>query len=118
MRLILLVSWLGLLGGATHVGAADARDMAVVGFGGGFQDAARKFLFQPWARASGTKLVDDTYNGEVARIYAMTKAHDVTWDVVMVEAPETTRPWAARCAKARPSASASTPRWAWNRLSS
>jgi putative spermidine/putrescine transport system substrate-binding protein len=65
--------------------------MVVTGFGGGFQDAARTHLFQPWAAASGTPLRDETYNGEVARIYAMTKAHDVTWDVVMVEAPELAR---------------------------
>ncbi|MBC7799056.1 MAG: extracellular solute-binding protein [Gemmatimonadaceae bacterium] len=70
---------------------AAARDMTVVGFGGGFQDNARKHLFQPWAKETGTALRDDTYNGEVARIYAMTKARDITWDVVMVEAPELAR---------------------------
>jgi putative spermidine/putrescine transport system substrate-binding protein len=70
---------------------ATARDMVVVGFGGGFQDAARRHLFAPWAQQTGIALKDETYNGEVARIYAMTKAHDVTWDVVMVEAPELAR---------------------------
>ena len=72
-------------------GLAAARDLTVVGFGGGFQDAARVHLFQAWAKATGAKLQDDTYNGEVARIYAMTQARDVTWDVVMVEAPELAR---------------------------
>ena len=70
---------------------AFARDMVVVGFGGGFQDAARKYLFQPWAAVSGVMLRDETYNGEVAKVYAMTKARDVSWDVVMVEAPELAR---------------------------
>lgn len=68
-----------------------ARDLTVVGFGGGFQDAARTHLFQAWSKATGVRLQDDTYNGEVARIYAMTQARDVTWDVVMVEAPELAR---------------------------
>ena len=72
-------------------GPAFARDMVVVGFGGGFQDAARTHLFKPWAQATGTALRDETYNGEVAKIYAMTKARDVSWDVVMVEAPELAR---------------------------
>lgn len=70
---------------------SHARDLTVVGFGGGFQDAARTHLFQAWSKATGVRLQDDTYNGEVARIYAMTQARDVTWDVVMVEAPELAR---------------------------
>ena len=70
---------------------ALARDMVVVGFGGGFQDAARKHLFEPWAKETGAALKDEAYNGEVAKIYAMSKAKDIAWDVVMVEAPELAR---------------------------
>ncbi len=70
---------------------ANARDLTIVGFGGGFQDAARTTLFQPYARASGQTVLDDTYNGELARIYTMTQTRDVVWDVVMVEAPELAR---------------------------
>ncbi len=70
---------------------AMARELTVVGFGGGFQDNARKHLFQGYATATGTKVVDDVYNGEVARIAAMVKAKDIGWDVVMVEAPELVR---------------------------
>jgi putative spermidine/putrescine transport system substrate-binding protein len=85
MRIIL-----GLVA-ALAVGTAQARDLTVVGFGGGFQDNARKHLFQAYAAASGQKVVDDVYNGEVARIAAMVRAKDVAWDVVMVEAPELVR---------------------------
>jgi putative spermidine/putrescine transport system substrate-binding protein len=70
---------------------AMARDLTVVGFGGGFQDNARKHLFETYAKASGKPVKDDSYNGEMAKIYAMTKANDVTWDVIMVEAPELAR---------------------------
>ena len=70
---------------------AQARDLMVVGFGGGFQDNARKHLFQGYARASGAAVKDDVYNGEMAKIVSMVKARDVTWDVVMVEAPELVR---------------------------
>ena len=66
---------------------AQARDLMVVGFGGGFQDNARKHLFQSF----GQPVKDDVYNGEMAKIAAMVKARDVTWDVVMVEAPELVR---------------------------
>jgi len=71
--------------------AADAHDLTVIGFGGGFQDNARKHLFQGYARERGVKVADDVYNGEMAKIYSMVKANDVTWDVVMVEAPELVR---------------------------
>ena len=70
---------------------AAARDLMVVGFGGGFQDNARKYLFEPYAKQTGKPLMDDVYNNEVAKIYAMVKAKNVTYDVVMVEAPELAR---------------------------
>ena len=70
---------------------AQARDLMVVGFGGGFQDNARKHLFQGYAKAAGVVVKDDVYNGEMAKIAAQVKARDVTWDVVMVEAPELVR---------------------------
>lgn len=71
--------------------AAAQRELTVVGFGGGFQDAARKTLFEGFTRGTGVALRDDTYNGEMARIYAMVRNRDVVWDVVMVEAPELVR---------------------------
>ncbi len=72
-------------------GSAQARDLTVVGFGGGFQDNARKDLFQAYAKETGQPVRDDVYNGEMAKIYAMSKAGSVDWDVVMVEAPELAR---------------------------
>ena len=73
------------------IASAEARDLTVVGFGGGFQDNARKHLFQGYAAATGQPVKDDVYDGEQARIAAMVKTHAVTWDVVMVEAPEMVR---------------------------
>jgi putative spermidine/putrescine transport system substrate-binding protein len=70
---------------------ASARDLMVVGFGGGFQDNARRDLFQAFAKDTGLPVQDDVYNGEQAKVDAMVKANDVTWDVVMVEAPELQR---------------------------
>jgi putative spermidine/putrescine transport system substrate-binding protein len=89
-RALLLLGTIGL-GGLYPGSPVAARDLTVTGFGGGFQDNARKHLFQDFARSSGQPVVDDTYNGEVAKIYAMVQARSVTWDVVMVEAPELQR---------------------------
>jgi putative spermidine/putrescine transport system substrate-binding protein len=72
-------------------GVAAARDLMIVGFGGGFQDNARKALFQGYASATGQKVNDDVYNGEMAKLYSMVKSGDVTYDVIMVEAPELVR---------------------------
>ena len=70
---------------------ASARDLTIVGFGGGYQDTAREHLFQAYAAHAGIGVTDDVYNGEMARIYAMVEAGDVTWDIVMVEAPDMVR---------------------------
>ena len=83
----------GLLAAGCLLAAAPvaARDLMVVGFGGGFQDNARKHLFQAYAAEKNVKVADDVYNGEMAKIYSMVKSKDVTYDVVMVEAPELVR---------------------------
>jgi putative spermidine/putrescine transport system substrate-binding protein len=84
---------MALLAGVTLLAAsvASARDLMVVGFGGGFQDNARKHLFKGYETATGKKVSDDVYNGEMAKLYAMVKAKDITYDVIMVEAPELAR---------------------------
>lgn len=71
--------------------SAAARDLTVVGFGGGFQDSAREHLFQSFAKEKGITVADDVYNGEMAKIYSMVEVGDTTIDVIMVEAPELVR---------------------------
>lgn len=72
-------------------GSTSARDLMVVGFGGPFQDNARAALFQGYAKATNQTVKDDVYNGEMAKVYSMVKSKDVTYDVIMVEAPELVR---------------------------
>jgi putative spermidine/putrescine transport system substrate-binding protein len=79
------------LGLMTAAAPALARDLMVVGFGGGFQDNARKHLFQAFAAEKGVKVADDVYNGEMAKIYSMVRSNDVTYDVIIGEAPELAR---------------------------
>ncbi|MDR3417061.1 MAG: hypothetical protein P4L83_12820, partial [Nevskia sp.] len=92
MRYGNMLAGVALLAAVAAVPAtAGARDLMVVGFGGGFQDNARNDLFGAYAKATAQTVRDDVYNGELARVTAMVQAHDVTWDVVMVEAPELVR---------------------------
>lgn len=83
-----------LMAAALSVGlisSASARDLTIVGFGGGFQDSARDHLFQSYAKEKGVTVLDDVYNGEMAKIYTMVESGAVTYDVIMVEAPELVR---------------------------
>lgn len=70
---------------------SQARDLTIVGFGGGYQDSARIHLFEAYEKAAGTGVSDDVYNGEMAKIYGMVETGNVTYDIVMVEAPELVR---------------------------
>ena len=67
---------------------AEARDLTVVGWGGAYQEAQRKAYFDPYIKKSGNKLLDESYNGEMAKIKAMVETNNVTWDVVQVEEAE------------------------------
>jgi putative spermidine/putrescine transport system substrate-binding protein len=59
--------------------------MVAVSWGGSFQEAQRKALFQPFAEQFGVKVVEDGPTNN-AKIKAMVKAGNVTWDVVDVGA--------------------------------
>jgi putative spermidine/putrescine transport system substrate-binding protein len=74
-----------------HSAAVQARDLTVVSWGGAYQDAQRKAYFEPFMQSMDTKLLEEQYNGEMAKIKAMVDANAVTWDVVQVEAPELVR---------------------------
>lgn len=71
--------------------AAEARDLTVVSWGGAYQAAQRTAYFEPFQKAAGVTLLEEEYNGEMAKIKAMVEANNVTWDVVQVEAPELVR---------------------------
>jgi putative spermidine/putrescine transport system substrate-binding protein len=70
---------------------AAARDLTVVSWGGSYQDAQREVYFEPFKKATGTSLLEDSYNGGLAKIRSMVQTGTVTWDVVQVEAPELIR---------------------------
>lgn len=90
------VHWRGLAA-VTAVAAigfatpGEARDLTVVSWGGSYQDAQREVYFEPFQEAAGTSLLEDSYNGGLAKIRSMVQTDSVTWDVVQVEAPELVR---------------------------
>lgn len=76
----------GLLGTAlVQVKPAFADDqLAITGWGGAFQLSQRKAFFEPFTKATGIKIVEDEYNGEVAKVRAMVETKAVSWDVLDV----------------------------------
>lgn len=60
--------------------AADS--VTVVSWGGAYQDSVRKAFFEPYMKESEDKIVEEEFNGEIAKIRAMVESNNVTWDVV------------------------------------
>ncbi len=73
---------------AFAVGAAAARDLTVVSWGGNYQDAQRKIFFEPFASQSGRKVLDESWDGGIGVLQAKIKAGNPNWDVVQVESEE------------------------------
>jgi len=70
---------------------AQARDLTVVGWGGASQGVHRDVYFEPFTKTTGTAITEDSYNGGLAKIKAMVDTNSVTWDALLVEAPELLR---------------------------
>jgi putative spermidine/putrescine transport system substrate-binding protein len=85
-RLLLLLAAL-----AVATPAAAQREMTVVAVGGALQDHMRRTLFESFTRATGVPLRDTSFDANVGPIRAMVQARNVTWDVVLVEAPDLIR---------------------------
>ncbi len=68
--------------------AANAQDLTIVGWGGTTQAAHRPAYFEPFMQETGINVIEDEWNGEMAKIRAMVETGNVTWDVVQVEGPE------------------------------
>ncbi len=68
-------------------GAVGAAELNVMSFGGAYQDAQRKAVLEPYAKATGTKVSEQEYGGEIAKIKAMVDSGNTTLDVVDVDAP-------------------------------
>jgi putative spermidine/putrescine transport system substrate-binding protein len=60
---------------------AGAQQVTAVSFGGSYQEAQSKALFQPAAKAMGITVKEETYTG-IADLRLKVRAGAVTWDIV------------------------------------
>jgi putative spermidine/putrescine transport system substrate-binding protein len=80
MKTKLLSTALLLAALATPLWAADG--ITVVSWGGAYQESVRKAFFEPFMKETGGKVVEEEFNGEIAKIRAMVESNNITWDVV------------------------------------
>jgi len=76
---------------ALFAATAHAEELNVISFGGANGKAQVKAYYEPYTKATGTKIVPVDYNGEMAKVKAMVDGKNITWDVVEVETPELLR---------------------------
>src|SRR5437764_4415623 len=88
MKATIISTALVLAGLSTASLAADS--VTVVSWGGAYQDSVRKAFFEPFMKETGGKIVEEEFNGEIAKIRAMVESNNVTWDVVENDSMTTT----------------------------
>ncbi len=77
--------------GAALASTAEARDFTIASWGGTYQEAQRKYFFEPFKEAEGAKYLEDTYLGGWAQFQAIQETGVIPWDVVQVETSELVR---------------------------
>ena len=60
---------------------ASAAELTIVSWGGAYQEAQRKALFEPVAKALGIEIAEDTYGG-ISDVRLKVKSGAVNWDIV------------------------------------
>jgi len=68
--------------------ASQARDLTVVSWGGAYQDAQKKAYFEPFKKATGVPMNDESWDGGIGVLRAKVQGGAATWDVVQVESEE------------------------------
>ncbi|MDF0581982.1 ABC transporter substrate-binding protein [Bradyrhizobium yuanmingense] len=72
----------GLMAGALIKPALAGDQLTVVSWGGNYQNVLRKYVYEPFSQATGIKITEAVYSGEVAKVRAMVESKTVSWDVV------------------------------------
>lgn len=79
-----LVSTLAVAMWATK--PAEAGDtITAVSWGGSFQAMESEAYFQPYMKETGNTIVEDTWNGEIAKVRAMVETNNVSWDLIVAD---------------------------------
>jgi putative spermidine/putrescine transport system substrate-binding protein len=69
-------------------GAAWAEDLRIASWGGVVTAANRAAYWDPYEKATGIKIIDDTFNGEIAKARAQIEAQSYQWDIAEMEDAE------------------------------
>ncbi len=59
--------------------------LTITSWGGAFQKSQENAYFEPFSRATGTKIITDEWSGETAKLRGMVETKTLSWDVVDVE---------------------------------
>ncbi len=70
-----------VLGGALYGATAGASDLTIVSWGGSYQDAQSKAIFEPVAEKMGIAISQDSYGG-ISDVRLQVQAGAVTWDII------------------------------------
>src|SRR5262249_38626942 len=62
---------------------AQARELVVCSWGGAYQEAQRKTMFQPFEKETGIKVVEASPT-DYGKLKAMVQSNNIEWDVVDV----------------------------------
>ncbi|MNB85138.1 Spermidine/putrescine-binding periplasmic protein precursor [compost metagenome] len=76
--------------GSTIALQANA-DLTVVSHGGANKAAQVKAFYEPYMQKSGSRIVADEFNGELAKVKVQVDTGSISWDVVEMEMPELAR---------------------------
>ncbi len=78
-----------LAGAALLAIPAVARPLTVVSWGGAYQAAQKKVYFEPFMKASGVNMIDESWDGGIGVLRSKVEGGtDSGWDVVQVESEE------------------------------
>src|SRR5262249_39433291 len=61
--------------------AAQEKVLRITSFGSGFRSGQRAAFFKPFEQATGIKVIEDTWNGEIGKIRAMVQSGKITSDL-------------------------------------
>ena len=76
------------LGVTATAAYAQSRPLTVVSWGGAYQAAQREVYFEPFKKATGIKMIDESWDGGIGVLRAKVQGGNVPWDVVQVESEE------------------------------
>ncbi|GAB7528370.1 ABC transporter substrate-binding protein [Pseudomonas sp. 3A(2025)] len=73
------------------VATQASADLTVVSHGGANKIAQTKAFYEPYMKVTGTRLIADEFNGEMAKVKVQVETGSVSWNVVEMEMPELAR---------------------------